>query len=216
MHDEGGIKMNVMKTVKIFIVIALAAGFAGCMAVPFTLKEVKDYVITQEQSYSYPLRKVMLAAGSALMQLNFKLTRMEIPGGRGMMAATCGDTRVYLKFDAITPHLTRMQSKITEKEGMRYFSGEKELFSHIRNLLDQGRLHGLNTLTAGMVPVYLSPETSSAVIAYIAPGEELMVPDVAGQWKSVTLETGAAGYIQASRLAAAKEKEKERESHENH
>jgi len=203
--------MNVKKMSKAILLLVLLVGFAGCAAVPFTLKEVKDYVSTQEQSYSYPLRQVMLTAGSSLKQLNFTLTRMELLGESGMIRASCGNTKVHLRFDSVTPRLTRMQSKISEYEAMRYFSGEEELFNHVRSLLQEGHRTDLKKLTAKMVSIYLKPDKTSRVIAYIVPGEELMLPESNGTWREMELESGGSGYIGAKYVVYVKAVEKKDE-----
>ena len=186
----------------------------GCSAlflVPVTLKEVKDYVSERKQSFSEPLDEVLVSTGYSLKALDFELKRIEYVGSRGLIHASAKDTVVHLNFDAVTPNLTRMRSKITTRNGIRYFSSEDELFNQIRAELAAERKRSYKKIGEGMTEVYLKQDIKSKVVAFFAPGEEvkISVEEHPERWISVRLKSGGSGYIDKRHIAPlTKPKEK--------
>ncbi len=186
----------------------------GCSAlflVPVTLKEVKDYVSERKQSFSNPLDEVLVSTGYSLKALDFELKRIEYVGSRGLIHASAKDTVVHLNFDAVTPNLTRMRSKINTRNGIRYFSSEDELFNQIRAELTAERKRSFKKIGEGMTPVYLKQDIKSKVVAFFASGEEvkISVEEHPNRWISVRLKSGGSGYIDKRHIAPlTKPKEK--------
>jgi hypothetical protein len=178
----------------------LFATLWGCSAlflVPVTLKEVKDYVSERKQSFSNTLDEVLFSAGYSLKALDFELKRIEYVGSRGLIQASAKNTAVHLNFDAVTPNLTRMRSKIITKNGIRYFSSEEELFNRIRAELAAENRQSFKKTGEGMTPVYLKQDIKSRVVAFFAPGEEVNISaeEHSEGWISVRLKSGGSGYI---------------------
>ena len=177
----------------------------GCSAlflVPVTLKEVKDYVSRKEQSFSHPLRDVMASAGYSLKQLDFKMKRIEYLGNQGLIRAVAKEAEVTIHLYSVTSNLTRMKSKISTREGIRYFSTEDELFNKIRKVLTNDRLPRFRDLGKEMTPVYIKPDIKSNVIAYLATGEKV---DINGEyrnpvWNEIEIKSGVVGYIAANHI----------------
>jgi hypothetical protein len=179
--------------------------------VPVTLKEVKDYVSERKQSFSNTLDEVLVSAGYSLKALDFELKRIEYVGSRGLIHASAQDTAVHLNFDAVTPNLTRMRSKIITKNGVRYFSSEDELFNQIRAELTAKNRRSFIKIGEGMTPVYLKQDIKSRIVAFFAPGEEVKISaeEQPEQWISVRLKSGGSGYIDKRHIAPLpKSKEK--------
>jgi len=177
----------------------------GCSAlflVPVTLKEVKDYVSEREQSFSHPLRDVVASAGYSLKQLDFKMKRIEYLGNQGLIRAIAKEAEVTLHLYSVTSNLTRMKSKISTREGIRYFSTEEELFNKIRKVLAKDRLPRFRDAGKEMTPVYIKPDIKASVIAYLATGEKV---DINGdyrnpEWNEIEIKSGVVGYIAANHV----------------
>lgn len=177
----------------------------GCSAlflVPVTLKEVKDYVSKREQSFSHPLRDVVVSAGYSLKQLDFKMKRIEYIGNKGLIQASAKQTEVAIHLYAVTANLTRMKSKISTKKGIRYFSTEEELFNQIRKVLANDRPPRFRDVGSEMTPVYIKPDIKSSVVAYLATGEKVDLNEAYRnlEWNEIAMKSGAIGYIAASHI----------------
>ena len=166
----------------------------------------------QEESFSYPVRPVLVSAGYSLKQLNFDLKKVEFPGDRGLIKASAHNTRVTLHINSVTPNLTLMRSKITTTTGERYYSSEEELFNGIHRILNGEGKPSLRDVGAGMATVHLAPDMKSQVIAFIAQGEEVSIRDEAphSDWQKIKLESGDIGYVSTKNIIPAKMKTKER------
>ena len=75
-----------------FIVLIISSVYIlnGCAAisvVPVTLKEVKDYAFGQQQSFGYPLEKVLKATVLELRQMEFTIKRIEAFNHKGLIFA---------------------------------------------------------------------------------------------------------------------------------
>lgn len=189
-----------LRKVKIAVLLLFFLSSLGCSGLildngPTTLGEIIKYIQGDEQSFAYPLSQVVIASVASLNNLNFTLSRIELAGDRDLIHADWNETRVIMRFDEVTPKLTRLRIKMSSKEGYRRFSSEKELFNHIRDFLEQGTKPDLRTLTAKMTPVYLEPDSKSRVIAYIAPGVEVAVVENKHEWTGISLVSGGTGYM---------------------
>ena len=189
----------------IALVILTTQGCSPLFLIPVTVKEIRDYVKEQEQSYSYPLRRVVISAGHSLRELNFTLKRVEFPDDHGMISAVFNETTVALRFEAVTVNLTRMRSKITTENGARYFSSEKELFDQIRKTLAANNQPVLRDIGAGLTQVYFMPDMKSRIIAYLAAGEEVWIngKEFKKDWNEINLESGKIGHIPARHMKPA-------------
>lgn len=174
--------------------------FVSCsplLLIPVSVKEIKDYVLESEASFSEPVPAVLAGAGFSLKQLDFDLKRVELFADHGRIKAEAEDTAVYLQFDAVTPRLTRMRCKISTKKGLRYFSSEEELFKRIHTVLSEKPGPGLKDICRGMATAFIEPDIGSRVVAYFAREEEIAIdndrqhPD----WSRVMLGSGKTAYI---------------------
>ena len=158
-------------------------------------------VIEQQESYPHSLRPVVRAAACSLHQLEFKIERIEISDHQAYLAAFWGETRVRLEFEAITPTLTRIESRMIRESAWRDYASEKELFLSVRRTLD-GESSRVSCrwrrVIRDMVPLYCHPESGAAIIAYLSPGLSISVNERESQtprWAAITLELGGFAYL---------------------
>ena len=149
----------------------------------------------QEESFSYPLDRVLAAAACCLKQSGFTLVRIERFNRKGMIEAAWLDTGVILRLDTVTPGLTKVRSKIRRSDAMREFSSEQEIFNRIRSTLEQGGPVRWKEAVFGMVAVHLGPDKKSPVLAWFGPGAKAGVIREQGPWAVVSLMDGGSGYI---------------------
>ncbi len=180
--------------------LLFSSGCTPYSLIPVTLKEVKDYVVEQEQGFSYPLRRVMLTSAACLEELQFDLKRVETFRDHGRIEAEWQKTSVTLKFEAVTPNLTKMMCRVTADGKARQFSTEKELFSNTRAALLQNHRQSFAHLARGMVPIHIEPDKDSAIVAYLAPGVEISMSAENESWRRVVLKCQGEGFLQASML----------------
>ncbi len=179
----------------------------GCTtmsAIPVTLKEVKDYVVGQQESFPYPLNRVLWAAAQSLSETNFTLNRVEYFNQKALLQSEWQKTAVALSFEAITPSLTKMTSKLKRGDATREFATERALFKHSREILEKNRSMRWEDLVKGMAAIHMSPENHSPVIGYIRPGENVAVLDKVNSWSKVDLMDGHTGYMRIVSPLAAK------------
>ena len=190
----------------IFLSVLCALLFQGCSvwsAIPVTLKEVKDYVVGQEQSFSHPINQVLAATVHNLRQAGFSVEQIEYFNEKGLIKANWKETSVILDLNTITPSLTKARTKISRGEGYREFSSEQEMFNNVRRVLDSGKPLNWETLTAGMVKVHVKPDGNSPVIAYLGPGVKADLLREEGKWGEIQLMDGGTGFIALKHLKPA-------------
>ena len=68
-------KQAIIKAPFIFLVLLYGCGFLS--AVPVTLKEIKDYTVGQQESFSYPLDLVLATTIYNLREMGFIILRIE-------------------------------------------------------------------------------------------------------------------------------------------
>ena len=185
----------------ILLVAYILSGCAVYTALPVTLQELKHYVVEQQESYPHSLRPVVRAAVCSLHQLEFKIERIEISDHQAYLAAFWGETRVRLEFEAITPTLTRIESRMIRESAWRDYASEKELFLSVRRTLD-GESSRVSCrwrrVVRDMVPLYCHPESGAAIIAYLSPGLSISINESEFQtprWAAITLELGGFAYL---------------------
>ncbi len=204
--DKTEIKGERLSIFRLFLggmVLLIAYILSGCSvytALPVTLQELKHYVVEQEESYPQPLRPVVQAAVCSLRQLEFKVKRIEISDNQAYIAAFWGETRVRLEFIAVTPTLTRIESRMFKESAWRDFASEKELFSSVRRALDgeSGELCRWQRAVRGMVPLFYHPESGASIVAYLAPGFSISVSEAKSlppRWAAISLELGGFAYL---------------------
>ncbi len=176
------------------IMIFFLCFLSGCSiysAIPVTLKEVKDYTVGQQKSYSYSLNEVLVATCFCLKKAGFSIVRIENFNQKGLVHGNCEDTSIKFSLDAVTPNLTKISSKIYLGSGFRDYSSEKTLFNNIETFLQRGTLKEWSRIIKGMSTVYISPDVNSPAIAYILPGTN----QKQGEWVSISLMDGYSGYV---------------------
>ncbi|MEA1922366.1 MAG: hypothetical protein U9N63_06885 [Pseudomonadota bacterium] len=204
--DKTEIKGERLSIFRLFLggmVLLIAYILSGCSvytALPVTLQELKHYVIEQEESYPQPLRPVVRAAVCSLHQLEFKVERIEISDNQAYITAFWDDTRVRLEFVAVTPTLTRIESRMIKESAWRDYASEKELFSSVRRALDDesGGLCRWQRAVRGMVPLFYHPESGASIVAYLAPGFSISICEAESlppRWAAVSLELGGFAYL---------------------
>lgn len=185
--------------------IALSVLLSGCgvfsaIPVPLTINGVKDYVVGQQESFSYPIDQVLESTVYNLNQMGFTITRIERFSQKSLIHATWEDTSVKLSLETIAPKLTKFTCKVGRGNGSRELSSEKELFCNVRETLKQKQTFGWSELTRGMVTVHLSPDKSSPVIAYLRPGAETELIGDEGEWVKIALMDECSGFIALKHL----------------
>lgn len=184
----------------ILLITYILSGCAAFTAIPVTLQELKYYVVEQQESYPYSLRPVVRAAACSLQQFEFKIERIEISDCRAYLTAFWGETRVRLEVEAITPTLTRIESRIIRESAWRDYASEKELFLSVRRILDGdgGGSCRWQRAVRGMVPLYYHPESGAAIVAYLAPGLSISISEGESRpprWAAVSLKLGGVAYL---------------------
>jgi len=182
------------------IFLGLVYGCVGFSAVPVTLKEVKDYVVGQEQSFSHSLDRVLAATVYNLRQTDFVILRIEHFNQKGLIHANWQDTSVKLSMETITPKLTKVSSMVRRGDSLREYSLEEEIFNNIRTILQREKLPNLGKLTREMVKVHLSPDKNSPVIAYMGLGARADLIKEEGDWGKIVLMDSGIGYIALKHL----------------
>ena len=145
----------------------LACGCSVFSAVPVTLKEVKDYAVGSQESFSYPLDEVMKATTVNLKATGFTLIKIEKTSPKGFIRADWQATSVKLYLESVTPRLTTVRSKVRRQGGVADLASEDELFEQVHDTLDRGGQITWERLTGGMVRVYAEPDTGAAVVGIL-------------------------------------------------
>ena len=102
----------------------LLSGCAVLTAVPVTIKEVKDYVMGRDQSFSYPIDQVLKSTIYNLRQMGFTISRIESFNQKGLIQADWKKTSVKLSMETITPKLTKVIVKVKSDNSSREYSSE--------------------------------------------------------------------------------------------
>jgi len=187
----------------VFILISLS----GCTiysVLPTTLGEVKHYVLSQEQSFSYSLKRVITATVIDLDRLGFTIHRIEHFNQKGMIQASFESTSIDLFMEAITPGLTKTTGKVIRHKGLRDYASEKELFDRVRETLKQRPNMNWKQLTKQMVSIHQSPDETSSVIGYLGEGGKAKVAREKGAWGKIVLMDNCFGYVPMDRLKPVK------------
>ena len=189
------------RKIKILIVITSVLGVlfgTGCAffgAIPFTLSEMKAYLAGKEESLSYPLDPVLQAAVFNLDRIGFNIERIEKFNQKGLVYALWEGTTVNLSMESITPTLTKVICTFTRSDTMRDYSLEKELYNNIRDTLRLKQLPNTKTLFKKMIPVHLSKDNNSPIIAYLGRGTQTEIVSRSGEWAEIALMDKCTGYV---------------------
>ncbi len=181
----------------------LLAALAGCSSlslIPVTLKEAKDFAFGQDQSFSYPLSKVLPAMAGSLANAGFQLERIEYFNEAGHIEARWRQTVVAVELVSITPMATKAKGRISSDSISREYSLEETIFENAENALKADQASELNTLVKGMSKVHMGPEANSPVVAYLAQGASVKVVGEDGPWLEISLQNGYSGYIRESQV----------------
>ena len=181
----------------IFLVLA---GCSPLSAVPLTLKEAKDFVFGQEESFSYPMGEVLRAAVGTLRRIGFSIGRIEHFNRKGLIDAHWQDTSVTVSLDTITPRLTKIKCKFHRRSSMREYSSEEEFFNNVRETLKRGESASWERLGENMVTVHRAPDPASEVIAYLGSGEETELLEEMEDWGRISLMDNCAGFVALKHL----------------
>jgi hypothetical protein len=184
----------------VFLLSLILSGCAVLTAVPITIKEVKDYVVGRDQSFSCPLDQVLKSSVHNLRKMGFTILRIESFNQKGLVQADWQMTSVKLSMETITPKLTKVIVKVKSDNTSREYSSEDELFTNIRETLKEEREIEWKGLTKGMVTVHLKPDKNSPVIAYLAPGALTNVIAQEGTWAKIGLMDNCTGFIDNKHL----------------
>lgn len=179
----------------LFFLSLLLSGCAVLTAVPVTIKEVKEYVVGRDQSFSCPLDQVLKSAAHNLSKMGFTISRIESFNKKGLIQADWQMNSVKLSMETITPKLTKVIVKVKRNNSSREYSSEDELFANIRETLKEEKEIDWEGLIKGMVTVHLKPDKASPVIAYLAPGALTDVIDQEGKWVKIGLMDNCTGFI---------------------
>lgn len=179
----------------LFFLSLLLSGCAVLTAVPVTIKEVKEYVVGRDQSFSCPLDQVLKSAAHNLSKMGFTISRIESFNKKGLIQADWQMNSVKLSMETITPKLTKVIVKVKRNNSSREYSSEDELFANIRETLKEEKKIDWEGLIKGMVTVHLKPDKASPVIAYLAPGALTDVIDQEGKWVKIGLMDNCTGFI---------------------
>lgn len=201
--EFGGERLSCLRLLLALLVLLLAWLLSGCgvySAVPVSLQEIKHYVLEQEESYPGDLHRVVRASVAGLEELKFDLDRIEMSADRGYIAAHWQNTRVSLKFTAITPTFTRVENRILKDGRWRDYASEKELFTAVRRALDGNREVRVAWQRAvrQLVPLHYRPESGAAVVAWVRPGVQVKIDREASalpRWSAVVLEMDGFAYL---------------------
>jgi hypothetical protein len=111
-----------------------------------------------------------------------------------------------MEFVAITPTLTRIESRMVKESTWRDYASEKEVFFTVRRALEgEGESsYRWSRAVRSMVPLYHHPESGAAIAAYLAPGltvninkEESLPP----RWVAIALKIGGFAYLDQQRYS---------------
>jgi hypothetical protein len=180
----------------------------GCSAlslIPLTLQEIKLYVFGQQESFSYPIDKVMASAIYSLKLSGFTVFRVEHFNGKGLINASWKNATVELLMEPVTPKLTKVINKIQMDAGFREYSSEEEVFESMRKTLEEERVFDWSQLTRGMSPVHFSPNDDSVVIGYLGPGEETEIMKQQGKWFEIEMMDDHSGFVGLNYLKVKQE-----------
>ena len=198
------LKKVIFRKIVILAIILLCANFQACSplsAVPVTLKEAKDYVIGQEESFSHQVNRVLAAVVHDLAEMNFKIKRIERFNQKGYISADWGDASVCLSLEAITPKLTKVVCKLKRGDvSTREYSSEEELFNRFRETLSEDNHFDLKKLAAGMAEIHASADKDSPVIGYLGAGAEAQLLRMEGRWARIALMDNYFGYVASDLL----------------
>jgi len=190
------------------LLVLLLLYLSGCnplWAVPFTLKEIKDYVAGQERSFAYPLNRVIIAGVYVLQKDGFTVYRIEHFNQKGLVNATWQDTSVEIILDTVTPKMTRITSRVHSNKLSREYSCEGAVFDEVQRMLERRRPLDWKEVTVGMVTVHVSPERGSPVIAYLREGVKIQVVEERGEWGKIALMDRSVGFVALKQLHLASE-----------
>ena len=175
--------------------ISLLSGCHVFSAIPVTVKEVKDYAIGREQSFSYPIDKVLQAAVYNLRKMDFVVQRIEHFNIKGAVYAVWKDTSARVSLETITPRLTKVTCKVFTGNNAREYSSEDALLDNVRETLERKTSWDWKELVKGMVSVHLSADSRSSVIAYLSPGAKAELIKSEGEWGKIALMDDCSGYM---------------------
>jgi len=193
-------KLRSSGSLAVFFLFLTMPACAVLTAVPVTIKEVKDYVVGRDQSFSSPLDQVLKSSVYNLRKMGFTISRIESFNQKGLVQADWDMTSVKLSMETITPKLTKVVAKVKSDTTSREYSSEDELFFNIRETLKDEKEMGWEGLTKGMITVHLKPDMNSPVIAYLAPGALTDVVDQEGPWVKIGLMDNCTGFIASKYL----------------
>jgi len=199
-------------------VVGLAWVLSGCS--PFSaastiFSQAKPYVVSQKQSFSHPLNKVMAASADCLRDTGFDVARVEHFNEKGLILGRWKDISVRLSMEAITPGMTKVAGKIHSSSSFREFSSETEIFTRVRSILERKEPLNWRELVSGMVAVHASPDEKSPVIAYFGPGANADVIIEEGDWGMIALMDNSAGYIPTIHIGTARAVQAQKEEFTN-
>jgi len=183
------------------------SGCSPLLAVPFTLKEVKDYVSGQERSFAYPLNRVMMTTVFILEKDGFTVYRIEHFNQKGLIQAKWQGTSLEFTLDTVTPKMTRVTGRVHSNRFAREYSCEGALFDKIQWILNRERPFNWKEMTEGMVTVHVSPEQVSSVVAYLGEGSKIELLEERGEWGKIALMQRNAGYIPLKSVHLASERD---------
>lgn len=177
------------------IFLLYLSGCSAFWAVPFSLEEIKDYVLGQKRSFAYPLDQSMRATISVLKKNGFVLERIEYFNRKGSIQAKWENTSVELAFETVTPSMTRVTSRVQRNRLSREYSCEGALFDEVQEFL--GRRHFLDwkEMILEMAAVHVSPENGSPVMAYLKKGSKVEIIEETGEWGKIALMDHSAGFM---------------------
>ena len=171
------------------------SGCSALWAVPFTLKEIKNYVAGQERSFSYPLNEVLMASTLVLTKNGFAVHRIEHFSRKGLVQAKWQDTSVEIILKTVTPKMTRLTSRVYNNWVAREYSCEGALFDEVQVILNGKHHLNWKEMNKGMVTVHVLPEGGSPVIAYLRERSKVEVMEEQGEWGKIALMDRSAGFI---------------------
>ena len=177
------------------ILFLYLTGCSPLTMVPVTLKEVKDYVAGQTESFSYPIDQVLSSAIMVLKKTGFEIRIIQHFNDKGLIEAQWKDTKAIFTLNQVTPLLTKVVSKVQSEGNSREHSSEKELFEQTKKILEDGQTIGWKKLAEGMVPVLHEFENDSPVLGYLGNGTTIKISKVNETWGTISLLDGVKGYV---------------------
>lgn len=182
------------------IFLLYLSGCSALWSVPFTLKEIKDYVSGQERSFAYPLDRTMKAIVFVTRKDGFDLERIEYFNQKCLIQAKWEYTSVEIVLETVTPKMTRVTGRVQSNKLSREYSCEGALFDEVQGILN--RKHPLNwkEMALGMATVHVSTEKGSQIMAYLRKGSEVEIIEERGEWGKVSLMDRYSGFIAMKHL----------------